>query len=52
MAGGLAKRIGAPYALAMFGTACLLASLFYVFRVAMRVAQLPDSTEAQTGLGR
>jgi MFS family permease len=52
MAGGLAKRIGAPYALAAFGTACLLASLFYVFRVAMRVEQMPGSAEPQAGLGR
>jgi MFS family permease len=52
IAGGLAKRIGAPHALAGFGTACLLASLFYVFRVAMRVEQIPGSTESQAGLGR
>jgi MFS family permease len=52
IAGGLAKRIGAPHALAGFGTACLLASLFYVFRVAMRVEQIPGSTEPQAGLGR
>jgi hypothetical protein len=52
MAGGVAKRIGAPHALAAFGTVCLLASLFVVFRVATRMEQMPASTEPQTGLGR
>jgi hypothetical protein len=52
MAGGLAKRFGAPLALAAFGTVCLLASLFYVFRVAMRVQQVPETAETQAGLGR
>ena len=51
-AGGLAKRIGAPHALAIFGTACLLGSLFFVFRVAMRVERTTGSTEPQAGLGR
>ena len=37
IAGGVAKRIGAPHALAAFGTACLLGSLFFIFRVAMRL---------------
>jgi MFS family permease len=52
MAGGLAKRIGAPYALAAFGTVCLLGSLFYVFRVAMRMGPVQAATEPQAGLGR
>src|ERR1700726_2057340 len=52
LAGGLAKRIGAPYALAAFGTVCLLGSLFFVFRVAMRLGQTQESTEPQAGLGR
>jgi MFS family permease len=52
MAGGLAKRIGAPRALAAFGTLCLLGSLVYVFRVAVRVEQAQGTTEPQTGFGR
>jgi predicted MFS family arabinose efflux permease len=52
LAGGLAKRIGAPYALAAFGTVCLLGSLFYVFRVAMRMGPVQAATEPQAGLGR
>ncbi len=52
IAGGVAKRIGAPYALAAFGTVCLLGSLFFVFRVAMRLGHTQGSTEPQAGLGR
>jgi MFS family permease len=39
LAGGLANRIGAPRALAVFGATCLLGSLFFVFRVVMRLPQ-------------
>jgi MFS family permease len=52
IAGGVAKRIGAPYALTAFGTVCLLGSLFFVFRVAMRLDNAKAATEPQTGLGR
>jgi MFS family permease len=52
IAGGVAKRIGAPYALAAFGTVCLLGSLFFLFRVAMRLGHTRGSTEPQAGLGR
>jgi predicted MFS family arabinose efflux permease len=52
IAGGVAKRIGAPHALAAFGTVCFLGSLFFVFRVAMRLGQTQESTEPQAGLGR
>jgi len=52
VAGGVAKRIGAPYALAAFGSICLLGCLFFVFRVAMRVVNGQGSTEPQAGLGR
>jgi predicted MFS family arabinose efflux permease len=51
-AGGLAKTIGAPHALMTFGTICLLGSLFFAFRVAMRLGQTQGSTEPQAGLGR
>jgi MFS family permease len=52
VAGGLAKRIGAPHALTLFGLTCLLGSLFFLFRVAMRLGQTQGSTEPQAGLGR
>jgi MFS family permease len=52
IAGGLAKRIGAPHALTVFGTVCLLGSLFFVLRVAMRLGHTEGSTEPQAGLGR
>jgi MFS family permease len=51
-AGGIAKRIGAPYTLAAFGTICLCGSLFFALRVALRLGSAPDSTESQAGLGR
>jgi MFS family permease len=52
LAGGLAKRVGAPHALGTFGLVCLLGSLFFVLRVAMWLAQSEDSAEAQSGIGR
>ena len=52
IAGGVAKRIGAPYALTAFGTVCLLGSLFFVFRVAMRLGDTKTASEPQAGLGR
>jgi MFS family permease len=52
IAGGLAKRIGAPHALTLFGLICLLGSLFFLFRVAMRLGDTQGSTEPQAGLGR
>jgi MFS family permease len=52
IAGGVAKRFGAPRALTVFGTVCLLGSLFYVFRVAMRLGDTQAATEPQAGLGR
>ena len=33
IAGGIAKRIGAPYTLALFGTLCFLGSIIFIFRV-------------------
>jgi MFS family permease len=52
VAGGVAKRIGAPYALTAFGSICLLGCLFFVFRVAMRLGDERSSPEPQAGLGR
>jgi MFS family permease len=52
LAGGVAKRIGAPYALSSFGLICLVGCLFFVFRVALRLGGAPGSTEPQAGLER
>ena len=52
LAGGLAKRVGAPYALGSFGTVCLLGSLFFLFRVAMRLGEPDASGEPHSGFGR
>jgi MFS family permease len=47
IAGGVAKRIGAPHTLTAFGSMVLLGSLVFVFRVAMRLQQAPsESTKA------
>jgi MFS family permease len=43
IAGGVAKRIGAPYTLTIFGLLVLGASLFFLFRVVMKLA--PARTE-------
>jgi MFS family permease len=37
IAGGVAKRIGAPYTLALFGAIVLLGSLVFIFRVVLRL---------------
>ena len=53
IAGGIAKRIGAPYTLAVFGTLCFLGSMVFIFRVVLRLnAQLETPAAAQAGLGR
>jgi MFS family permease len=52
IAGGVAKRIGAPHALTAFGTICFLGSLFFVFRVAMRLGDTQAASEPHAGLGR
>ena len=37
IAGGVAKKIGAPYTLTLFGVLCFVASLIFIFRVVMRL---------------
>jgi MFS family permease len=39
IAGGVAKRIGAPYTLTVFGALVLLGSLIFIFRVVMKLGQ-------------
>ena len=46
IAGGVAKRIGAPYTLTAFGAVVLAGSLFFLFRVVMRLQQTPRETTA------
>ena len=52
IAGGLAKRIGAPHALGVFGTICLCGSLFFAFRVITRLGESKSAADSQAGLGR
>jgi MFS family permease len=51
MAGGIARKIGAPDTLAIFGGLVLMGSLFFLFRVVMRLQQ-QRVAETQAGLGR
>ena len=46
IAGGVAKRIGAPYTLAVFGSLVLVGSLFFLFRVVMRLPRTSGETTA------
>jgi MFS family permease len=46
IAGGVAKRIGAPYTLMVFGSLVLLGSLFFILRVVMRLGQPQTAAEA------
>lgn len=52
IAGGLAKRIGAPHTLTVFGVFVLISSLVFFFRVVLRQRQPQAAPEAQAGLGR
>jgi MFS family permease len=42
IAGGVAKHIGAPSTLAVFGVLVLIGSLVFLFRVALRLRQQPE----------
>jgi MFS family permease len=42
LAGGVAKRIGAPYTLGVFGLLVLVGSLVFFFRVVMRLRRTGD----------
>jgi len=43
IAGGVAKHIGAPYTLAVFGTLCFLGSMIFIFRVVMPLQRQPEA---------
>jgi MFS family permease len=49
LAGGVAKHIGAPRTLAVFGVIVLIASLFFVFRVVMRLRSTVGTVVASGG---
>jgi hypothetical protein len=44
IAGGIAKHIGAPYTLALFGVVCLAGSVFFFVRVVMRLDRRQQAT--------
>jgi MFS family permease len=48
LAGGVAKRIGAPYTLAIFGLLVMAGSLVFLFRVAMRLRQPVETAVTHT----
>jgi MFS family permease len=52
LAGGLAKRFGAPTTLGIFGGICLLGSLLFAAWVLIRVRPAEQATAPQAGLGR
>jgi MFS family permease len=52
LAGGIAKRFGAPATLAMFGTFCLAGSLLFAAWVVMRLRAAQEAAQVQAGLGR
>ena len=53
LAGGVAKRIGAPSTLAIFGTICLVGSLMFAAWVMTRLrAAAQEAAQVQAGLGR
>jgi hypothetical protein len=50
LAGGVAKRIGAPYTLAIFGLLVMLGSFVFLFRVVLRLQKAPAETTAAAGV--
>ena len=53
LAGGVAKRIGAPLTLTTFGTLCLVGSIIFIVTVVMPLSRRRETAEAvQAGLGR
>jgi MFS family permease len=51
IAGGVAKRIGAPYTLTVFGSLLLLGSLFFLFRVVMKLQRASSETTKAAASG-
>ncbi len=49
IAGGVAKRVGAPDTLTIFGLIMLAAALFFLFRVVLKLRQTPTQSTVPTG---
>jgi len=45
LGGGLAKRIGAPHTLTVFGSLVLVGSLIFIFRVVMKLGEAQTTGE-------
>jgi MFS family permease len=52
LAGGVAKRMGAPNTMAVFGALYLVSSLLFAARVVMRLRAAQETAPVQAGLGR
>jgi MFS family permease len=52
LAGGIAKRIGAPLTLAFFGSLCLVGGLVFAVWMMMRLRATQEAAQVQAGLGR
>jgi hypothetical protein len=48
LAGGVAKRIGAPYTMGLFGLLVLAGSLVFLFRVVMRLRRPVEAAATHT----
>jgi hypothetical protein len=46
LAGGLAKRVGAPHTLSVFGSVVLLGSLVFVSKVAVKAGPVQRTSQA------
>ena len=49
IAGGVAKRIGAPNTLTIFGLFVMAGSLFFIVRVVMKMRQTPAESPVPAG---
>jgi MFS family permease len=52
LAGGVAKHLGAPTTLTIFGGLCLIGSMVFVARVVLRLKATAQAPGVQAGLGR
>jgi MFS family permease len=52
IAGGVARRFGAPLALTASGVLCLCGAVFFLFRMVLPAASGQEPAEPQAGLGR
>jgi MFS family permease len=50
LAGGVAKKVGAPYTLALFGTLCFLGSLIFIFMVVVPLQKQRQASAAASSV--